>query len=612
MRNFTLLFILSIFIHSSLFSQGCFPEGITFTTQEQIDDFQNNYPSCTEIEGDVTISGDDIANLNGLNIISVISGNFYVGDMDSYNPLLFDLSGIDNLTFVGGDLIISNNTSLSSLTGLEGLTSTGGKLTVLGNFSLEDLSGLENLNVIGAHLHIAYNTSLENFNGLNNLESLGGELAIGFNFTLDEITNLETLHTINGHIWIEGNQYLESIAGIHNINAATIEDLYIFSNESLSYCNVESVCNYIANPNGLMDFSNNAEGCTGVEEVEAACTNSSCLPEGITFTTQEQINNFQLDYPGCTSIEGDLFIFGNEIFSLSGLNVIANVHGTLNITGNDSLNDFSGLENMTYIGESLFVDDIDRISDLNGLNNLAFIGSGLLIDNNDSLLNLEGLENLSFIDGPLYISSTAYSSYGNPMLISFSGLNNLDSINGIFRVCKSSVLEDFTGLENLSEINGEVHIHENEGLISLSGLDSIKANSIYGLQIYDNPLLSDCAIESICEYITYPSGMVLIKENASGCNWYDEVEDACPLDVPNHLSPSNINIYPNPVQNYLFISGQAMNEIKEIIIYNSIGELVLQIEGATQYMDVSNLQKGIYLVEVNVDKTKIRTKLIIN
>ncbi len=33
--------------------QGCLPEGIAFETQEQIDNFQTNYPECTEIEGDV-------------------------------------------------------------------------------------------------------------------------------------------------------------------------------------------------------------------------------------------------------------------------------------------------------------------------------------------------------------------------------------------------------------------------------------------------------------------------------------------------------------------------------------------------------------------------------
>ena len=54
---------------TSLLAQPCLPEGITFSTQAEIDSFQINYPSCTEIEGDVTIEGWDIANINGLNVL---------------------------------------------------------------------------------------------------------------------------------------------------------------------------------------------------------------------------------------------------------------------------------------------------------------------------------------------------------------------------------------------------------------------------------------------------------------------------------------------------------------------------------------------------------------
>ena len=79
-----LIFIL-LSIHASLFtihtfSQGCLPEGITFTTQAQIDSFQINYPGCTEIEGDVEIYGywEDITNLSSLNVLTSIGRNLRV------------------------------------------------------------------------------------------------------------------------------------------------------------------------------------------------------------------------------------------------------------------------------------------------------------------------------------------------------------------------------------------------------------------------------------------------------------------------------------------------------------------------------------------------------
>ena len=59
MKKLFLFVPLLIIIHSNAFAQGCLPEGITFTTQEQIDNFQINYPGCTEILRDVHIENDN-------------------------------------------------------------------------------------------------------------------------------------------------------------------------------------------------------------------------------------------------------------------------------------------------------------------------------------------------------------------------------------------------------------------------------------------------------------------------------------------------------------------------------------------------------------------------
>ena len=75
MKNLTLITVITInylLITINLFSQPCLPQGITFTTQEQIDNFQTNHPNCTEIEGGVKIEGNDITNLDGLNVITSI------------------------------------------------------------------------------------------------------------------------------------------------------------------------------------------------------------------------------------------------------------------------------------------------------------------------------------------------------------------------------------------------------------------------------------------------------------------------------------------------------------------------------------------------------------
>ena len=67
MKNLIILSFALLFMQGTLLSQFysfCLPEGITFTTQSQIDSFQVNYPGCTEIEGDLDLQGSGITNLN--------------------------------------------------------------------------------------------------------------------------------------------------------------------------------------------------------------------------------------------------------------------------------------------------------------------------------------------------------------------------------------------------------------------------------------------------------------------------------------------------------------------------------------------------------------------
>ena len=130
--------------------------------------------------------------------------------------------------------------------------------------------------------------------------------------------------------------------------------------------------------------------------------------------------------------------------------------------------------------------------------------------------------------------------------------------------------------------------------------------------IYNNVSLSSCEVESVCDYLSNPNGIIEIHDNAPGCNSQEEVEEACQADIQENYSQADISIYPNPAQNELYISGKDGVRINEVNIYNTIGEIVLHKEGIIQYLDVSQLQRGMYIIEVINDKSKIRTKLIIN
>jgi hypothetical protein len=153
-----------------------------------------------------------------------------------------------------------NGTGLTDLTGLENISSLGGSLIIGGadpmgtNPGLINLSGLENLTSIDGDLRILCNPSLANLDGLRNLTSINGSLIIG---------------VLGISVW--ENDSLSSIIGLKNIDAGTITNLHIYNNPKLSLCEVKSICDYLDMPNGEVIIGNNLAGCNSPEEVQDSC-----------------------------------------------------------------------------------------------------------------------------------------------------------------------------------------------------------------------------------------------------------------------------------------------------------------------------------------------------
>ena len=122
MKKLLLLFTAVLICFAAATPQSCLPEGITFSTQEQIDNFQSDYPGCIEIEGNLKIQGNGITNLNGLSVLTSIGGYLFI----SNNLMLTDLIGLDNISAVGGNFRLESNNAITTLTGLERLNQIGG------------------------------------------------------------------------------------------------------------------------------------------------------------------------------------------------------------------------------------------------------------------------------------------------------------------------------------------------------------------------------------------------------------------------------------------------------------------------------------------------------
>jgi photosystem II stability/assembly factor-like uncharacterized protein len=491
-------------IYQTILPNYCLPEGITFTTQEQIDNFQINYPGCTEIDGDVAIydiEPHDITNLNGLS----------------------------NLTSIGGDLFLGfwkwsggywGNPVLTSFTGLEGLTSIEGGLYILGNSSLTTLSGLDNI------------------------DSIGGSLSI-------------------------------------------------INNQNLTDCAVQSLCDYLNNPNGEVNIFGNSTGCNSQSELAENCGGTSyCLPFGnYYFLSQADIDNFPETFSGCIDLNGSVNIHGSNINNLNGLNLVQSIEGAFYVISNPLLNNLSGLENLVQIGGKFYVEDNPLLNNLSGLEHLLHVGGDLWLNKNDSMVSLTGLDNLTNIGEGLFIGL----DMGGGDRSGMSSLSSLEALN------------------NLISIGGSTLCVRGTAVTNLYGLENIDAGSIINLFLYSNNFLSTCEVQSICDFLASTNGYIYIDDNAPGCNNPEEVEAACAVvGVEEVTGESGIRIFPNPAREMITVSLPMLSGNAQLTLFNITGKKLMekQITQSETRVDISMLPKGMYFLRLQYENDAKAAKII--
>jgi len=307
-----LTLLLLLFELSFVNAQGCLPEGIMFTNQAQIDNFQSNYPGCYVVLGDVDICDDGsnaITNLDGLDVLHTINGNLLIKE----NYSLISISGLQNLTYIGGNLTLSFNYFLPSLMGLESLDSIGGDFITICSNLITDLEVFQNLSSIGGNLKVTWNDSLISLDGLENLICLGGGIYLSDNSLLSDLSSLESITSLKGDLYILSNNSLFSLDGFKNLTSIG------------GFLNI--------------DFSNLLTNLSGLDSLKF--------------------------------VGGYVRIVSNgNMNDLSGLNALTSIGGFLSITDNSDLNSLNDLLNLKSIGGSLTIAGNNILTSLDGLDNI--------------------------------------------------------------------------------------------------------------------------------------------------------------------------------------------------------------------------------------------------
>ena len=284
--------LLLIVYSTSALAQSCFPEGITFETQEEIDNFPIDYPNCTEIEGFVQIGSDtswsDITDLEGLNSITCIGRSLYfvfnanllnmqglynldsIGGYLSFygNTGLINFQGFDNLVSIGGIYMFLNH--ITSFDGIESLIHIGGNISLIDNNFLKNIEGLQGLTDVDGYIALAQLDSLSSLSGLENLTSVGGNFGLEDMISITDLSGLDNLSYLGGVLYIGGCYNFSSFSGINSLD--TLSGLQVDLTTLKDLNGLEGVNSIHGNI--LIQYCDSLKSLKGIENVDLSEINN--------------------------------------------------------------------------------------------------------------------------------------------------------------------------------------------------------------------------------------------------------------------------------------------------------------------------------------------------
>lgn len=480
----------------------CPDTSITLSSQAEVDAFTTNYPNCTELNGSLTISGDDITDLTPLSGITSIVGlsvsntsletlsglENIVQSTDiafftiSNNSQLTNISALSNLnSFAALDTLeISNNPLLLNLEGLEGVTELL-DIFVFNNSSLQDFAGLSSLESILNGMIINNNSSLISFNGLTNL-SFAEEIIIENNNSLINLNGLDLLTQIGGlqilnnnafenlngiemlnsvvAVYIEDNMIISDISSIENIQLSST--LSIHNNPNLSICNYPSICNAISDTQINSSIENNAPGCNSIAEVAVDCgilpTNDDC-EDAITIQLNSTLDAYNTgatqstQIPSCNDSANRVDVWFSFTTSNDGIFDIAVSGGTYNLQVWEG-----DCANLTPVPDTCGVSELLDA-------NLDFNTTYYLQVWSDDLDRSTGVFSVDIANTTLSLNDVTFESFSilpNPTnaVLQYSGSDIVDNVtiyNAIGQVMLTLTPKSTSGLIDISNFSSALY-----------------------------------------------------------------------------------------------------------------------------------------------------------
>lgn len=518
-----------------------------------------------------------------------------------------------------------------------------------GASAITSLTGLSGIQTISGSLEIIQNPSLKSLTGLDSLVQVGGQVSINSNDSLVNLTGLGALKSISDQLSIQFNEQLSSLNGLGQMNIDSMTFLNIQNNAVLSACTYPVICNYLtASDNADIRF--NANGCANLSQVRAACGIYTCLETGVVLSSQEEVDHFPVNYPGCNRILGEVTIAGPDIENLDSLIQVEYITGSLSIFSNNVLTNLDGLSNLK---SALYLDIESNplMADLTGFSGLTALG-GILLFNNPSLASLHGLEKLDYNTlSDIYIESNpnlsecevssicsflndsskagnAYFAFnkvgcsstaqvktacgtstcpGGPLLLSTQA--EVDLFTTTYKDCTilpgdliidGGDITHLDSLQGITAINGQLII-QNTRLKSLKGLGFVNPVLLTHLSIQNNDSLAVCEVRLVCDYLSDASNTYTISGNAPGCASFSailtECAKTCFWDGLTLTTQAEVDSFPVnygscvQIPGFLSITGNGITRLDSLYHLKIIGGgLLINTTALTDLNGLENLE----------------------
>lgn len=508
----------SSFNNLTVYDTDTCPTGdVVITSQADIDALI----SCTEITGNLSIIGENITagaetitDLSPLNNLTNIEGNIVIFNL----PEITSLPTFENLTQLNGGYQISNLPLLTSLPNVPNQAIVNGNIQFSALPLVTELpTGLNTLTEIATGSDVETNTS--------NV----GNLILSNLIGVSSLPSFSNLTNVNGSIDITGLSGLSSIPAFNNLTSA--RGISIIGNSAITTLGgFESLTNI----DDFINIQNNSslETVTGFNSLTFAnqflfASNNALVNLG-GFNSMTEINRFAL-------------ALINQSFTVSAFSSLDTLGFaqifTMPLLTN--LDFFSSVENLKF---GLQLSNLPQLQSLSGLDNMS-IQEGETIPENISAAISKSLS-ISNVPLPTTLGSidlNTQNHFTNVSITTSPALANVDAFAGIsgelnILTLSSLAVDNINFLSGITSVQQSFTLSQLSLLTDIQPIENIDFSNVSFFNISENPLLSQCDVDSVCAVLALAANtdenpdlnVIILNNDATGdCADLATAQNAC-------------------------------------------------------------------------------------